>query len=159
MKAEEWAQQRAESLSTANKAFALRAALNLERQSIRKANFPGLVRDVNAAFQSYCEEFNKHRPREESSLHYYAGNGQISVLKRDAGFSEMQIEVNLCAYTIRVTARNCSFTYDRLYRPEATDDGGALLSYSMNNSLVTPDDVAQSAIDAFLDGQELARRL
>jgi len=159
MKASEWAQRKAESISAAREASSVEAALKLERLNIRKANFPDLVQSVHDAFSAYCEEYNKRRPAGDKSLHYIAMSGTLSLLKRDAGFSEIHVRVNFAARTMRVTAHNCSFQYDHLYRPEATDDGGALFLCSGNGCLITPDDVAQMAMDAFLDGHEMAMRL
>jgi hypothetical protein len=159
MGAAEWARQKVESIQETKKADEVRAALNLERQTIRRANFPDLVQEVTEAFQSYCEEYNRHRLAGDRSLHYHVASGTLSLLKRDAGLSEMQVQVNFSVCAIRVTAHNCSFQYVRTYRPEALDDGSAMLSHSGSGHLVTPDDVAREAMDTFLDGRELAERL
>jgi hypothetical protein len=159
MEASAWAQQKAQSMQAANAANEVRSALNLERQRIRTSNFPALVEGVVEAFQNHCEEYNKVRAQGARSIGFSAIGPSLYLLRRDAGFSEMHLRVNLSGCFIRVTAQNCSFRYDRTYRPEALDNGAAMLSNSLGGSLVSPECVAQEAMDAFLDGRELADRL
>lgn len=159
MEASEWAQRKVESIQAAREAEATRDALNLERQRIRTANFPDLAQGVAEAFRSYCEEYNKRRLSGDKRIDFHAISGAINLLKRDAGLSEMQMQVNHLAGYIRVTAVNCDFHYDRIYRPEAIADGSAMLSCSPGRGLTTPDGVARDAMDAFLAGRDIAERL
>lgn len=159
MDAAEWAQRKVEDIQAAQEVERVRAALNLERQNIRRANFPDLVQAVNDSFRSYCEEYNKRKPARERRVDYQPMSGALSLLKRDAGISEMQIQVNHAAQALRVTAHNCDFRYNRTYRPEAIEDGSAMLSCADSRRLVNPDDVARDAMDEFLAGRERAERL
>jgi hypothetical protein len=159
MEASEWAQQKAQSIHAATAADEARTALILERQRIRTSNFPDLVKDVARAFQNHCEEYNKVRAPRERSVGFHPIGPSFFMLRRDAGLAEMHMRVNLSSCTIRVTAEKCGFRYDRVYHPEALANGTALLSSSNGGSLVSPEDVAQEAMDAFLDGQEPAERL
>jgi len=159
MGAAEWAAQKARNIQEAREAEGMRIALNLERQNVRRANFPDLIEELTGAFQSYCDEYNKRRPAGDRSVHYNAASGTLWLLKRDAGISEMHVQANFSACAIRVAAHNCSFQYVHTYRPEALNDGSAMLSHSGSRRLITPDDVAREAMDAFLDGRELAERL
>jgi hypothetical protein len=159
MEASEWAQQKAQSIHAARAADEIRTALNLERQRIRTSNFPDLVEAVARAFQHHCEEYNKIRAHGERSVEFHAIGPSLYMLRRDAGLSEINMRVNLSSCTIRVTAERSGLRYDRVYHPEALANGTALLSSSNGGSLVRAEDVAQEAMDAFLDGQELAERL
>ncbi len=155
----EWARQKVDSQRAARVAEDLRAALSLERSAIRKANFPDLAQAVVTSFQKLCEEYNKVRAAADRSVGFHSLSPSMYMLRRDAGFSELQVHVNFSAHAIRVTAQNCSFHYDCTYHPEAMDDGRAMLSDSTSRFLRTPDDVARMAIDEFLDGKELAERM
>lgn len=158
MEASAWAQQKAQEMQAVKTAEEVRAALNLERQRIRTSNFPDLTRAVLTSFQEHCGEYNKVRSKNERSVEFSAIGPSLYMLRRDAGWSEMNIRINLSACTINISANRCSFRYDLTYRPEALADGTAVLSCS-NGQLVTPENVAQKAIDAFLDGREMAERL
>lgn len=159
MQVSEWAQRKVQSVQAATEAEAVRDALHLERQRIRTSNFPDQVQAVVESFQRHCEEYNKVRVKRDRSVGFYPLAPTSYVLRRDAGFSQMTMQVNFDACALRVSAQNCDFRYDRIYRPEAMNDGGAMLSSSEGHFLVTPDDVAREAMDAFLDGRELADRL
>jgi hypothetical protein len=132
--------------------------LSLERQQLRKSHFPELAQAVLDAFQRHREEYNKLRLSSECSIEFYV-QFAVSILKRDAGWSEMLIERNPATLSIRIRANRCSFRFDRTYRPEPMVDGSVVLLCRETNSLATPDDVAQEAMDAFLDGRELGDRL
>jgi hypothetical protein len=158
MEASEWAQQKVQSIQAAKAADSVRDALNLERQKIRTSNFPELVREVVESFQCHCGEYNKIRGKGERSLDFHGIGPSHFMLRRDAGWSEIHLHTNLLTNTMNLVANRCSFRYNLTYRPEALADGSALLLCS-DGDMATPDDVAQRAIGAFLDGREMAERL
>jgi hypothetical protein len=158
MEASEWAQQRIQSAEAERAAEHVRDALNLERQRIRTSNFPDLLEAVVKAFQDCRDAYNKLLEKGERTLEFYHQAHSLYVLKRDAGFSEMHIQVNSKACAFRVIANDlCSFRYNLTYTPLALSDGRAMLTDGRSSD--TPAAVAQKAVDAFLDGREAADRL
>lgn len=156
MTAAEWAERRAQSRQAAKAQDAVRDALTLARHNTRTANFPDLAQDVIDSFENHCEEHNKRRLPGESSISFCAGSGSEYLLKRDAGLFEMQVQVDFPGCFIRVSAEESRWSYLRLYRPVAMEDGSAVLSSSGDGSLVTADDIVQAAMDAFVAAREPA---
>lgn len=157
MEAAEWAERKVEQMQERNEATVLRDRLSLKRQELRESHFPELVQQVFDAFGRGCEEYNKRRSSSEASIGFYRDH--ISILKRDAGWSEIWVERISSTLTIRVRAYKCSFRFDLTYRPEPLADGSVVLLCREEQALANADDVAQRAINAFLDGREWGERL
>ena len=158
MEAAEWAEQKVEQVQAKREADALRDRLSLKRLELRESHFPELAQAAFDAFHRGCEEYNKRRLLGEPSIGFHVSR-RISILKRDAGWSEIWVERNRATLSLRIRAHRCSFRFDRTYRPEPLADGSVVLLRLETQSLASPDGVAQEAIGAFLDGKELGERL
>ena len=157
MEAAEWAERKVGQIGAKREAEMLRDQLNLKRQQLRESHFQALTESVFNAFCCGCKEYNKRRASGDSAIEFHIG--RISILKRDAGWSEIWVERNPGTLSIRVRANQCSFRFDRTYRPEPLADGTVVLFCRETQSLSSPEDVALGAIDVFLDGREWGERL
>jgi hypothetical protein len=153
MEPSEWAQSQAEDMQGKKDAQILKDAVFLKRQKMKEAHAPELWGAIIQAFQVHCAEYNRCRPQSERSIGFSCLQINSYMLRRDAGWSELKVDFNPSTGTIRAKANNCGF--NETYQPKVLKDGEVVL-FRRGQFPVTPNEIAQTAMEAFLSGREIA---
>jgi hypothetical protein len=153
----EWAKSHIEEMQTKRGAIALKQAVFLKRQELVEAHAPELWEAVIQAFQEHHAAYNRNLPEGERSLGFHCVDRNLHMLRRDGGWSELKVSFNPSTRAIRVKANNCSF--DETYLPKVLNDGEMVLLCRRTRSTATPNEIAQTAMGAFLSGREIAELL